>query len=64
MYFYEHENGTVQKKPDRVVDMGGGPSEYFDSPFVKKWWWKEGPNPFADTSDAEREWNLSDEGVD
>lgn len=37
-YYYEHENGTVHWKPYIVVDMGGGPEEYFDSPFVKRWW--------------------------
>lgn len=37
-YFYEHINGTVHRKPDVVVDMGGGPREYFSGPFVKRWW--------------------------
>ena len=38
MYFYEHANGTIIKKPDFVVETGGGPYDYFDSPFVKRWW--------------------------
>ena len=38
MYFYEHVDGTIHRKPDLVVEMGGGPHEYFDSPFVKRWW--------------------------
>lgn len=38
MYYYEHVNGTIHTKPDIVVDMGGGPGEYFAGPFVKKWW--------------------------
>ncbi len=37
-YFYEHSNGEVIRKPDIVVDMGGGPADYFDSPMVKRWW--------------------------
>lgn len=36
-YEYEHVNGTKHRKPAFVVDMGGGPSEYFNSPFVKSW---------------------------
>ena len=40
-YFYEHTNGEIIKKPDIVVDMDGGPDIYFDSPFVKRWWWEE-----------------------
>ena len=38
MYYYEHIDGTIHKKPTIVVDMGGGPYVYFDSPFVKRWW--------------------------
>jgi len=41
-YYYEHANGTVRKKPDIVVDMGGGPHEYFNSPYCKKWWHSDG----------------------
>jgi hypothetical protein len=37
-YIYEHVDGTLHRKPFIVVDMGGGPIEYFDSPFVKDWW--------------------------
>jgi len=37
-YYYEHENGEIIFKPFIVVDMGGGPREYFDSSFVKRWW--------------------------
>ena len=37
-YYYLHTNGEVIAKPFMVVDQGGGPSEYFDSDFVKKWW--------------------------
>ena len=37
MYFYEHVNGETIKKPDIVV--APSPHEYFDSPFVKRWWW-------------------------
>ncbi len=36
-YEYVHVNGTVHRKPAFVVDMGGGPYEYFNSPFVKSW---------------------------
>lgn len=38
MYYYEHENGAIINKPDIVVDMGGGPADFFDSPLVKRWW--------------------------
>lgn len=37
-YFYEHTEGSIIHKPDRVVDMGGGPLEYFASPFCRSWW--------------------------
>lgn len=37
-YYYEHVNGTIQWKPFVVVDMAGGPGQYFDSPMVKRWW--------------------------
>lgn len=37
-YYYEHTNGTIHWKPFNVVDMGGGPGVYFDSPFVHRWW--------------------------
>lgn len=40
MYFYEHVNGTIHQKPDIVVDYSG-PHEYFDSPYVKRWWHEE-----------------------
>lgn len=36
-YYYEHENGTIHWKPVFVVESIG-PYEYFDSPFVKRWW--------------------------
>ena len=38
IYYYEHINGTIHKKPAIAVETGGSPSEYFNSPFVKKWW--------------------------
>ena len=37
MYYYKHVNGTIIKKPDIVVQ---DPYEYFDSPFVVKWWYE------------------------
>lgn len=37
-YYYEHTNGGVHWKPRVVVDSAGGPREYFDSPFVARWW--------------------------
>lgn len=37
-YFYVHSNGSIIEKPDIVVDRGGGPFAYFDSPFVREWW--------------------------
>lgn len=40
-YYYEHTNGSVHHKPASVVDYyDGGPEEYFDSPFVKLWWYE------------------------
>lgn len=40
-YFYEHVDGSIHRKPDIVVDAGGGPRDYFNSPFVKRWWHEE-----------------------
>ncbi|MEC8776817.1 MAG: hypothetical protein VXX79_18455, partial [Pseudomonadota bacterium] len=37
-YYYEHENGSVIRKPAIVVDSGGGPWQYFSGPFVRRWW--------------------------
>ena len=37
-YYYEHTDGYVIRKPDLVVDMGGGPFAYFSGPFVRSWW--------------------------
>lgn len=37
-YFYEHSNGQIIRKPDIVVEMGGGAPAYFTGPFVKSWW--------------------------
>jgi len=39
MYYYEHTDGSTISKPDIVVDMAGGPDDYFDSPFVVRWWY-------------------------
>lgn len=41
MYFYEHVNGTIISKPDFVVNSAGGPSIYFEGPFVKRYWHEE-----------------------
>jgi hypothetical protein len=38
-YWYIHTDGSIHFKPERVVDMGGGPGEYFTGPFVKRWWY-------------------------
>ena len=40
-YYYKHTNGEVIAKPDIVVDMGGGPHMYFNSPFVENWWYNQ-----------------------
>ncbi len=37
-YFYQHSEGNIIRKPEIVVDMAGGPFEYFFGPFVKSWW--------------------------
>jgi hypothetical protein len=37
-YYYEHENGSIIRKPAIVVDSGGGPWQYFSGPFVRRWW--------------------------
>ena len=41
MYFYEHKNGHIIIKPDATVDSVG-PHNYFDSPFVMRWWHEDG----------------------
>lgn len=46
-FFYEHADGSVHRKPALVVEMGGGPAEYFNSPFVKRWWQGEDPREQA-----------------
>ena len=39
VYKYEHTNGEIITKPQVVVEsMPGGAFEYFDSPFVRRWW--------------------------
>jgi hypothetical protein len=40
-YKYEHTNGKIITKPAIVVESGTTPEEYFDSPFVKRWWKEE-----------------------
>ena len=37
-YYYEHANGSIHWKPFIVVEMAGGPTDYFDSPYVVRWW--------------------------
>lgn len=37
-FLYRHTNGTLQRKLHYVVMAGGGPAEYFNSPFVQHWW--------------------------
>lgn len=39
MYYYEHVEGQILKKPDIVCESGTTPCEYFASPFVKRWWY-------------------------
>jgi len=50
MYYYKHVNGTVIGKPDYVVDTGGGPHCYFESPFCVHWWHEENA-PTAEVKD-------------
>ena len=38
MYYYLHTNGKIISKRAIVAEMGTTPAEYFDSPFVKKYW--------------------------
>jgi hypothetical protein len=53
-YLYRHTNGEVIRKPCVVVQMAGGPFEYFDSPFVRHWW-RDGENePGYDLSQEDR----------
>jgi len=40
MYFYEHTNGEIIRKPDAVVEPIGA-ERYFASPFVVKYWHEE-----------------------
>jgi len=37
-YFYEHVNGKIIAKPAFVCEHNTTPYDYFDSPFVKRWW--------------------------
>lgn len=37
-YAYLHTNGELIRKTSVVCEVGTTPEEYFDSPFVKKWW--------------------------
>lgn len=39
-YFYRHSEGAIIEKPAVVVASGGGPYMYFNSPFVKDWWYE------------------------
>lgn len=38
VYYYLHSNGDLIYKDAISVDNSDGPYDYFDSPFVKKWW--------------------------
>ena len=40
IYYYEHTNGEIIRKPAFVVETNTTPEEYFDSPFVKRWWYE------------------------
>lgn len=52
VYKYEHVNGSIISKPAMIIDYyDGGPREYFDSPFVKRWWYEPSPDDEIDTSD-------------
>lgn len=63
-YFYEHTNGTIHRKPDCVVDDGGGPCKYFDSPFCKRWWWEpDYPGNSIDRNGEVRDAALRNSGV-
>jgi hypothetical protein len=46
-YYYLHTNGDLIRKPFGI----GSPLEYFDSPFVKKWW-------RVDTANRLDAWNM------
>lgn len=39
-YFYQHSEGSIIEKPALVVDAGGGPWDYFNSPFCEAWWFE------------------------
>jgi hypothetical protein len=53
-YFYEHTNGEIIKKPQIVVQMAGGPHEYFNSPFVKRWWFVASTGIKDQTAEGEK----------
>ncbi len=56
MFMYEHVSGSILSKPDRVIDMGGGPEVYFNSPFIKRWWYvedKDSSEKYLDCSKGE-----------
>ena len=41
MYYYRHINGEVISKSKLVVEYGGGPVVYFNSPYVVEWWYSD-----------------------
>lgn len=39
MYVYIHTNGTAHTRPDIVIEMAGGPQEYFAGPYIADWFY-------------------------
>lgn len=50
-YIYLHTNGSLHYKRNIVVDSGGGPNRFFDSPLVQRWWRIESIYGLADIED-------------
>jgi len=52
-YFYEHANGSIIMKVGWAVTTNTTPEEYFEGPFVLRYWrgdeWPDDiPNPFEE----------------
>lgn len=46
-YWYLHENGELIWKNAYVVDSVGA-ADYFDSPFVRRWWYCPAGEPYPE----------------
>lgn len=56
-YIYLHTNGNLIAKVAYVVDKYSSPKEYFNSPYVKKWWKVKSPDDFEKIQAEAKELN-------